>query len=56
MAIQRRLTVAFDEVFPHGEWLVTSVEPSRDFKRSTREVTVQEVVRDEAGQPAPRRH
>jgi hypothetical protein len=51
MAIQRKLTVSFDEVFPHGAWLVTSVEPSRDFKRSTREVTVQEVVRDEAGQP-----
>ena len=51
MAIQRKLTVSFAEVFPHGAWLVTSVEPSRDFKRSTREVTVQEVVRDEAGQP-----
>ena len=51
MAIQRRLTVTFDEVFPHGVWLVSAVEPCRDFKRSSRDVVVQEVVRDEAGQP-----
>ena len=51
MAIQRRLTVSFDEVFPHGAWLVSAVEPCRDFKRSSRDVVVQEVVRDEAGEP-----
>ena len=44
MAIQRRLTVSFDEVFPHGAWLVSAVEPCRDFKRSSRDVVVQEVV------------
>ena len=51
MAIQRELTVSFDEVFPRGAWLVSAVQPVRDFKRSSREVTVQEVVRDEAGTP-----
>jgi hypothetical protein len=51
MAIQRELMVSFDEVLPHGAWLVSAVQPVRDFKRSSREVTVQEVVRDEAGNP-----
>jgi hypothetical protein len=51
MAIQRELTVSFDEVFSHGAWLVSAVQPVRDFKRSSREVTVQEVVRDEVGNP-----
>jgi len=51
MAIQRELTVSFDEVFPHGAWLVSAVQPVRDYARSSREVTVQEVVRDEAGNP-----
>jgi hypothetical protein len=51
MAIQRELTVSFDEVLPHGAWLVSAVQPVRDYKRSSREVTVQEVVRDEAGSP-----
>jgi hypothetical protein len=51
MAIQRELTVSFDEVFSHGAWLVSAVQPVRDYDRSSREVTVQEVVRDEAGQP-----
>ena len=36
MAIQRVLTVSFDEMFPHGAWLVSVVEPVRDFKRSSR--------------------
>jgi len=52
MAIQRELTVSFDEVFPHGAWLVSAVQPVRDYKRSSREVTVQEVVRDDGGNPA----
>jgi hypothetical protein len=51
MAIQREITVPFDEVFPVGAWLVSNVEPARDYKRSSRDVEVQEVVRDEAGQP-----
>ena len=51
MAIPRELTVPSDEVFPHGTWLVSAVQPVRDFKRSSRDVTVQEVVRDEAGNP-----
>jgi hypothetical protein len=51
MAIQREITVPSDEVFPQGTWLVSKVEPVRDFKRSSREVEVQEVVRDQAGQP-----
>jgi hypothetical protein len=51
MAIQRELTVSFDEVFSHGAWLVSAVQPVRDYDRSSREVTVQEVLRDEAGQP-----
>jgi len=51
MAIQRELTVSFDQVFPHGAWLVSAVQPVRDFKRSSADVTVQEVVRDGADQP-----
>jgi hypothetical protein len=51
MAIQRELSVPFDEVFPHGAWLVSKVEPVRDFDRSTADVTVQEVVRDDNSQP-----
>jgi hypothetical protein len=51
MAIQRELTVSFDEVLPQGAWLVSAVQPVRDYKRSSREVTMQEVVRDESGNP-----
>jgi len=51
MAIQRQISVDHDEVFPRGAWLVSAVQPVRDYDRSSREVTVQEVVRDEAGQP-----
>jgi hypothetical protein len=52
MAMQGVIRVAFDDVFPHGAWLAPGrVEPARDFKRSSREVEVQEVVRDAAGEP-----
>jgi len=51
MAIQRRISVIHDDVFPKGAWLVSAVAPVRDYDRSSRDVEVQEVVRDEAGHP-----
>jgi hypothetical protein len=51
MAMKGAIRVAFDDVFSHGAWMPGGVEPARDFKRSSREVEVQEVVRDESGAP-----
>ena len=51
MAIQGAIRVAFDDVFSRGAWMPGGVEPARDFKRSSKEVEVQEIVRDAAGQP-----
>jgi hypothetical protein len=51
MAMKGAIRVAFEDVFPHGAFLSGAVQPARDFKRSSREVEVQEVVRDESGAP-----
>jgi hypothetical protein len=51
MAMQGAMRVAFDDVFAHGAWLPGSVQPVRDFKRSSKDVEVQEVVRDDKGEP-----
>jgi hypothetical protein len=51
MAMKGAIRVAFEDVFPHGAYLSGPVQPARDFKRSTREVDIQEVVRDEKGDP-----
>ncbi|MDQ2708703.1 MAG: hypothetical protein M3Z25_14145 [Actinomycetota bacterium] len=39
MAISGRFCVAMDEVFPHGAYVVSEVEPVRDFDKSTRVLT-----------------
>ena len=41
MALQGAIPVEFGHVFPHGAY-VLSVQPVRDFDKSTREHTVQE--------------
>lgn len=51
MAMKGAIRVAFDDVFPHGAWVQGGVEPVRDFKRSSQDVEVQELVRDESGEP-----
>lgn len=40
-ASNQRYPVAHDLIFPHGSFLVSEVEPMRDFDRSTRENFVQ---------------
>ncbi|MGI8815070.1 MAG: plasmid replication, integration and excision activator [Pseudonocardia sp.] len=50
MAINGRFYVAMDEVFPHGAYLVSEVEPVRDFDKSTRERPVQQLDK-ESGLP-----
>ena len=51
MAMKGAIRVAFDDVFGQGAFLSGGVQPARDFKRSSREVEVQEVLRDENGEP-----
>lgn len=50
MAINGRFYVAMDEVFPFGAYLVSEVEPVRDFEKSTRERPVQALDK-ESGLP-----
>ncbi len=50
MAINGRFCVAMDEVFPHGAYVVSEVEPVRDFDKSTRERPVQALDK-ESGLP-----
>ncbi len=50
MAINGVIRMAFDEVFPHGCYVVGEVEPVRDFDRSTAELAVQAVDK-ESGVP-----
>ena len=50
MAINGRFYVAMDEVFPYGAFLVSDVEPVRDFDKSTRERPVQALDK-ESGLP-----
>jgi hypothetical protein len=41
MAINGRFKVSMGDVFPHGAYVVSEVEPVRDFDKSTRERPVQ---------------
>ncbi|MFC5996021.1 plasmid replication, integration and excision activator [Pseudonocardia hispaniensis] len=41
MAINGRFKVSMGDVFPHGAYVVSEVEPVRDFEKSTRERAVQ---------------
>jgi hypothetical protein len=50
MAVSGRFYVAMDEVFPEGAYLVSEVEPVRDFDKSTRERPVQALDK-ESGLP-----
>lgn len=43
MAINGKFYVAMDEVFPYGAYLISEVEPVRDFDKSTRERMVQQL-------------
>lgn len=49
MAINGRFRVSMEDVFPHGAFVVSEVEPVRDFDRSTRERPVQSTDK-ESGQ------
>jgi hypothetical protein len=49
MAINGRFKVSMGDVFPHGAYVVSEVEPVRDFEKSTRERPVQATDR-ESGQ------
>jgi hypothetical protein len=49
MAINGRFKVSMGDVFPHGAYVVSEVEPVRDFEKSTRERAVQATDR-ESGQ------
>jgi len=51
MAINGAIRVEFDEVLPHGAYVVGDVQPVKDWDRSTREVEQQVVERDEHGEP-----
>lgn len=42
MAINGKFYVAMEDVFPYGAYLVSEVEPVRDFDKSTRERMVQQ--------------
>jgi len=46
MAIARRFKIGHDEVFPFGAYLVGEVGPVFDFDRSTKELKVQQVDKD----------
>jgi hypothetical protein len=49
MAVTGAITVAFDEVFPNGAFLVSDVDQAKDWDLSTRENFVQRLVRDRDG-------
>ena len=51
MAMNGFIQVDHDGVFPQGAFLLNAPQPARDFKRSSQDVEVQEVVRDETGAP-----
>ena len=46
MAINGRFRVSMEDVFPYGAYVVSEVEPVRDFDKSTRERMVQQLDRD----------
>ncbi|MFC4945667.1 plasmid replication, integration and excision activator [Pseudonocardia sp. GCM10023141] len=46
MAISTRFKVSHGDVFPHGAYVVSEVEPVRDFEKSTRERPVQAVDKE----------
>lgn len=48
MTMPRRIRIEFGEAFPHGVFAVSTVEPSRDFDKSTKEKPVQ-AVDEESG-------
>src|SRR5215204_1553483 len=50
MALKGAIRVEFDDVFPHGAWLVSEVTPVKDYRRSTADVDQQVVERDEEGE------
>ncbi len=50
MAIPRKFSMAFDEAFPHGLFVVTEVDQVLDFKKSTKEMKVQQFD-EETGLP-----
>jgi hypothetical protein len=46
MAISRKISLSHDEAFRHGAFVVTEVEPGRDFDQSTPGQFVQQIDRD----------
>jgi hypothetical protein len=46
MAIKGAIPMRFDDVFPHGCYVVGEVQAQRDFDRSTKDQAVQAVDRD----------
>jgi hypothetical protein len=46
VAISNKIKVRFEDVFPHGAFVVGEVEPVRDFEKSSRERAVQATDRD----------
>jgi hypothetical protein len=46
MAINGKFKVRFGDVFPYGAYVVSEVEPVRDFEKSTRERPVQAADKD----------
>jgi hypothetical protein len=46
MAIARRFKISHDEVFPFGAFVLGEVGPVFDFERSTKELKVQQVDKD----------
>ena len=50
MAMPRRINVEFGDVFPHGAWAVSDIEPMRDYDKSSKDNQVQ-ATDDESGLP-----
>jgi hypothetical protein len=46
MALQGGIPVQFGDVFPHGCFVVGTVEPVRDFDKSTKDTMVQAIDKD----------
>lgn len=46
MSVPSRFKISHGEVFPHGAYVVSEVEPVRDFDKSTRERPVQAVDKE----------
>jgi hypothetical protein len=46
MALTTRIPITMLDVFPHGAFIVSEVEPVRDFDRSTKENAVQSVDKE----------